>query len=151
MLAPYAPKQNHFPAALADAGGEHLLPIPELTPYELGSRREIAVVGNQGTMGVPLFTGGATTPNSPVVQSAGHTYRFKASHLKWEFRRGGPLRHLLLGYPQALITPMARTTVHNRQHAVEQLLCRRPPLSATVKRRGDCLLSRNTAIADRFS
>jgi Crp-like helix-turn-helix domain len=58
------------------------------------------------------------------VQSAGFGYRLKASVLKGEFERGGPLQHLLLRYTQALITQMAQTAVCNRHHTVEQQLCR---------------------------
>jgi CRP-like cAMP-binding protein len=91
---------------------------------EDGSSAEIAVVGNEGVVGIALFMGGETTPSRAVVQSAGHAYRLKASLLKKEFERGGPLQYLLLRYTQALITQMAQTAVCNRHHSVEQQLCR---------------------------
>ena len=40
-----------------------------------GASAEIAVVGNEGMIGVSLFMGGETTPSRAVVQSAGHAYR----------------------------------------------------------------------------
>jgi CRP-like cAMP-binding protein len=89
-----------------------------------GASAEIAVVGNDGMVGIALFMGGETTPSRAVVQSAGQGYRLKASVLKGEFERGGTLQHLLLRYTQALITQMAQTAVCNRHHAVEQQLCR---------------------------
>jgi CRP-like cAMP-binding protein len=91
---------------------------------EDGSSAEIAVVGNEGVVGIALFMGGETTPSRAVVQSAGYAYRLKASLLKQEFERGGPLQYLLLRYTQALITQMAQTAVCNRHHSVEQQLCR---------------------------
>jgi CRP-like cAMP-binding protein len=91
---------------------------------ENGSSAEIAVVGNDGIVGIALFMGGETTPSRAVVQSAGHGYRLKASVLKKEFERGGALQRLLLRYTQALITQMAQTAVCNRHHSVEQQLCR---------------------------
>ena len=91
---------------------------------EDGASAEIAVVGNEGLVGISLFMGGETTPSRAVVQSAGHGYRLKASTLKDEFNRGGPLQHLLLRYTQALITQMAQTAVCNRHHSVDQQLCR---------------------------
>ena len=154
MLAPHTPKQNHLLAALPDADYERLLPHLELAPLELGwalyesgsqqgyvyfptasivsllyvmqdgSSAEIAVVGNEGVVGIALFMGGETTPSRAVVQSAGYAYRLKGSLLKREFERGGPLQYLLLRYTQALITQMAQTAVCNRHHAVEQQLCR---------------------------
>ena len=69
---------------------------------ENGSSGEIAVVGNEGMVGISLFMGGETTPSRAVVQSAGHAYRVKASVLKKEFALGGELQHLSLRYTQAL-------------------------------------------------
>jgi len=96
---------------------------------EDGASAEIAVVGNEGLVGIALFMGGETTSSRAVVQSAGHGYRLKAAVLKQTFERGGPLQHLLLRYTQALITQMAQTAVCNRHHSVEQQLCRRLLLS----------------------
>jgi CRP-like cAMP-binding protein len=154
MLAPHTPKQNHLLAALPAADYERLLPDLEQVPLELGwalyesgsqqeyvyfpttsivsllyvmhdnSSAEIAVVGNDGVVGIALFMGGESTPSRAVVQSAGYAYRLKGSLLKGEFERGGRLQYLLLRYTQALITQMAQTAVCNRHHAVEQQLCR---------------------------
>ena len=154
MLAQHTPKQSHLLNALPAAVYERLLPDLELVPLPLGlavyesgkeqeyvyfpsasivsllyvmedgSSAEIAVVGNEGVVGIALFMGGETTPSRAVVQSAGYAYRLKASLLKKEFERGGPLQYLLLRYTQALITQMAQTAVCNRHHSVEQQLCR---------------------------
>lgn len=89
-----------------------------------GASAEIAVVGNEGLLGISLFMGGETTPSRAIVQSAGFGYRLKAQLLKDEFHRGGSTMHLLLRYTQALITQMAQTAVCNRHHSVDQQLCR---------------------------
>ncbi len=91
---------------------------------ENGASAEIAVVGNEGILGISLFMGGETTPSRAVVQSAGFGYRLRAPLLKEEFNRAGPLLRLLLRYTQALITQMAQTAVCNRHHSIEQQLCR---------------------------
>jgi CRP-like cAMP-binding protein len=91
---------------------------------ESGASAEIAVVGNEGILGISLFMGGETTPSRAVVQSAGYGYRLSAKQLKDEFNRAGHMMRLLLRYTQALITQMAQTAVCNRHHAVEQQLCR---------------------------
>jgi CRP-like cAMP-binding protein len=91
---------------------------------EDGASAEIAIVGNEGIVGIALFMGGETTPSRAIVQSAGHGYRLSAKVLKEEFARGGPIQHLLLRYTQALITQMAQTAVCNRHHTIEQQLCR---------------------------
>ena len=81
---------------------------------EDGASAEIAVVGNEGVVGIALFMGGETTPSRAVVQSAGQGYRLRAPVIKDEFNRSGPVMHLLLRYTQALITQMAQTAVCNR-------------------------------------
>jgi CRP-like cAMP-binding protein len=91
---------------------------------ENGASAEIAVVGNEGVVGVALFMGGESTPSRAVVQSAGLGFRLKAHVMKDEFNRAGPVLHLLLRYTQALITQMAQTAVCNRHHSLDQQLCR---------------------------
>lgn len=91
---------------------------------EDGASAEIAVVGNEGVVGISLFMGGESTPSRAVVQSAGHGFRLKSKTMKDEFNRAGPVMHLLLRYTQALITQMAQTAVCNRHHSVDQQLCR---------------------------
>jgi CRP-like cAMP-binding protein len=89
-----------------------------------GASAEIAVVGNDGVVGIALFMGGESTPSRAVVQSAGEAYRMRSEVVKQEFIRGGDLQHLLLRYTQALITQMAQTAVCNRHHSIDQQLCR---------------------------
>ncbi|MEO8385521.1 MAG: Crp/Fnr family transcriptional regulator [Betaproteobacteria bacterium] len=91
---------------------------------ENGASAEIAIVGNEGIVGISLFMGGHSTPSRAVVQSAGQAYRLKAQPMKDEFNRAGPVLHLLLRYTQALITQMAQTAVCNRHHSLDQQLCR---------------------------
>jgi CRP-like cAMP-binding protein len=91
---------------------------------EDGASAEIAIVGNEGILGISLFMGGDTTPSRAVVQSAGEGYRLRASMIKAEFERFGPTMNLLLRYTQALITQMAQTAVCNRHHSIDQQLCR---------------------------
>ncbi|MDP1740660.1 MAG: Crp/Fnr family transcriptional regulator [Polaromonas sp.] len=98
--------------------------ISMLYVLENGSSAEIAVVGNEGLVGISLFMGGESTPSRAVVQSAGKGFRLPAQALKEEFNRGGPVLHLLLRYTQALITQMSQTAVCNRHHSLDQQLCR---------------------------
>ena len=154
MPDPHKPEQNQLLAALSASELKRLYPHLQLTPmpignvlYESGSQleyvyfptdcivsllylmkdgasAEIAVVGNEGLVGISLFMGGETTPSRALVQSAGHAFRLNAAVMKEEFARGAMLQHLLLRYTQALITQMSQTAVCNRHHAVEQQLCR---------------------------
>ena len=148
------PRQNQLLAALPDAEWQRWLPHLELADLPLGkvlyesgttlchvyfpttaivsllyvmengASAEIAVVGNEGIVGVSLFMGGESTPSRAVVQSAGHGFKLKSQSMKREFNRGGPVLHLLLRYTQALITQVAQTAVCNRHHSLDQQLCR---------------------------
>lgn len=96
---------------------------------ESGAPAEIAVVGDDGMIGVSLFMGGGTMPNRAVVRSAGYTYRLRAPILMQEFNRfggyrNGALHDLLLKYTQTLLTQIAQTAACNRHHFVDQQLCR---------------------------
>lgn len=100
-----------------------------LYTMENGASAEIAVIGNDGMIGVALFMGGGTMPNRAVVQSAGYAYRLRAHVLMQQFdrfggRRSGILHHMLLRYTQSLITQMTQTAACNRHHSVDQQLCR---------------------------
>jgi CRP-like cAMP-binding protein len=90
---------------------------------ENGASAEIAVVGNEGLVGISLFMGGGSTPSRAVVQSAGTGFRLSAPLIEEEFKKA-PVLHLFLRYTQALITQMAQTAVCNRHHSLDQQLCR---------------------------
>jgi hypothetical protein len=144
------PRQNHLIDALPTAEYERLFPLMELVPMpfgevlyesedklryvyfpttsivsmlyimENGASAEIAVVGNEGIIGVALFMGGGTMPNRAVVLSPGHGYRLRGHLLMQEFdrfggRRNGKLHYLLLRYTQTMITQIAQTA---RQSAI---------------------------------
>jgi CRP-like cAMP-binding protein len=89
-----------------------------------GESAEIAVVGNEGVVGVSLFMGGNSTSSRAIVQSAGGAYRLTAERMKEEFDRAGPVLHLLLRYTQALMTQMVQTAACNKHHSLDQQLCR---------------------------
>lgn len=103
--------------------------VSMLYVMEDGSSAEIAVVGDEGMVGIALFMGGGTTPSRAIVQSAGEAYALPAKALTREFETHGRLQVMLLRYTQALITQMAQTAVCNRHHSVDQQLCRWPLLS----------------------
>ena len=91
---------------------------------ENGSSAEIASVGNEGVLGVPLFMGGESMLSRSVVQAGGSGYRLRQSTLLEEFNRTDALMGVLLRYTQALITQMSLTAACNRRHSLEQQLCR---------------------------
>lgn len=90
-----------------------------------GGSAEFAVVGNDGFIGVPVFTGGATMPSWAIVQREGWAYRFTSRLPQAELMQGAVMRHLMLQSAQALITQIAQTIICNRHHSIEQRICRR--------------------------
>jgi CRP-like cAMP-binding protein len=91
---------------------------------EDGSASEIALVGNEGMVGVSIFMGGESMPSSTEVQSAGAAFRLSRKVMKREFATGGKLQHLSLLYTQALIAQTSQTAVCNQHHTLDQQLCR---------------------------
>jgi CRP-like cAMP-binding protein len=88
---------------------------------------EIAIIGNEGMIGISVLLEGLGAPAPPrrtVVQAAGHAYRLPAEFLMREFERGGKLRHWLLRYTQALITQIAQIAVCSGQHDLQAKLSR---------------------------
>ncbi len=114
---------------------------------ENGASAAIAVVGNEGIVGISLFMGGESTPSRAVVQSAGGGLRLKAQMMKDEFNKNGAVLHLMLRYTQALITQMAQTAVCNRHHSLDQQLCRWLLLSLD-RLQGDALVMTQELIAN---
>lgn len=89
-----------------------------------GASAEIALVGNEGIVGIAAFMGGSSTTSRAVSQSAGHAFRLPAAVLMREFNNNSMVRMLLMQYTQTLITQMAQTAVCNRHHSILQQLCR---------------------------
>jgi len=89
-----------------------------------GASAEIAIVGNEGMIGLALFMGGGSTMSRAIVQNAGHAYRLNANVLREEFNRGNALSRSLLMFSSALITQMVQTAACNRHHTIDQQLCR---------------------------
>jgi len=151
---PHAPGQNHLLAALPQECHDRLSPDLQRVRLKLGSvlhesgeqlrhidfpiysivsllcelddgaSGEIAVVGNEGLVGIALFMGGKSTLSRAVVQSAGFALRIRADILVREFENGGALQELVLLYTQALICQTSQTAVCNQHHSLDQQLCR---------------------------
>ncbi|MEO6974151.1 MAG: Crp/Fnr family transcriptional regulator [Rhodoferax sp.] len=90
-----------------------------------GGTAEVAVVGNDGVVGISLFMGSDTTPSRAVVQRAGLGYRLRVQAVRDEVSHGGPILTLMLRYTQARIEQVAQTAMCNRYHSIDQQLCRR--------------------------
>lgn len=90
-----------------------------------GSSAEVALVGNDGVVGVSLFLGEDALPSEAVVQSAGKAFRLSAHFVKSEVERSGAVMKIMLRYAQSMLGQVAQTAVCNRYHSIEQQLSRR--------------------------
>ncbi|HEY1998823.1 Crp/Fnr family transcriptional regulator [Paraburkholderia sp.] len=128
FLSPVSMPLGHVVYETGDRLSHIYLPttavVSMLHVMENGASAEIAVVGNDGLLGVALFMGGEAMPSRAIVQSAGEAYKLSGDVMRREFARGGAVQHLFLRYTQALITQMAQTAVCNRHHSIAQQLCR---------------------------
>ena len=148
------PHQNQLLAALSAVERERIFPHLQLVPMPFGkivsepgiaaryayfptdcivsflyvmkdgASTEIAVVGNDGMVGLALFTGAERSPSRAVVQSAGSAYRLVGERLKDELHLDGEMQSLLLRYTQTVLMQIAQTAACNRRHTLDQQLCR---------------------------
>lgn len=149
------PRQNHLLAAMPDLSWIGWQPYLELLDVSLGKvlchpgsatdyvyfpttavislvyttqdgdSSEIAVVGNDGVVGISLIMGGNSMPSQAVVQSAGKVYRLRSQVVKDEVDRGGPALRLLLRYTNSVISQVTLNAACNRHHSIDQQLSRR--------------------------
>lgn len=168
------PKRNQILAALPETDYQRLLPHLTSVPMPLGwtmsesgdhvryvhfptdgivslvyrledgSSSEVALVGNEGIVGISIFMGGESMPTFTTVQNAGHAFRLDRATMKREFELGGKLQKLSLLYTQALISQTAQTAVCNQHHSIEQQLGRWLLMST------DCLQSDDVAVTQEL-
>jgi CRP-like cAMP-binding protein len=89
-----------------------------------GASVEVAIVGNEGMLGVWSLFGLNSSTQRAAVRHAGHGYRIKAEVLQREFDRNGQFHRLVLRYGTSLIAQIAQSAACNRHHSLDQQLCR---------------------------
>lgn len=154
LVAPFAPARNRLLAALPEEDYTLLAEQMELVPLRSqevlyaenatlryvyfpvsgvvsllylardGAPTEIAVVGNDGLVGLAGLLGGGWSAHRAVVQIAGHAFRARAEWILSHFSRAGAVQDVVHRYIEALLAQIAQTAVCNRRHRVEQQLCR---------------------------
>ena len=90
-----------------------------------GETAEIAVIGNEGVVGVSLCMGSDVASQEATVQSAGMAFRLNAQAVKSAMDSSSPLMKLLLNYTHAMLSQVSQTAVCNRYHSIDQQLSRR--------------------------
>jgi CRP-like cAMP-binding protein len=90
-----------------------------------GAAAEVALVGNDGVVGISALLGADTAATDAVVQSAGRAFRISARFVKAEIEHSCGVMKVVMRYAQAVLGQMAQTAVCNRYHSIDQQLCRR--------------------------
>lgn len=89
-----------------------------------GTSTEIAMVGDEGMVGLSLVMGRGNIPGRAVVQRAGIAYRLRGEWVQDEFSRTGTFHKRLLSYMQMLVIQVSQIAACNRYHTLDQQLCR---------------------------
>lgn len=85
---------------------------------------EVATVGNEGMVGLPLFLGSDTMPTKTLVQIPGEALRMSSETFREAVGRLEPLRAILERYTQAMFVLVAQSAACNRAHAISQRCAR---------------------------
>ena len=93
-----------------------------LSTTETGSTVEVAMVGKEGIVGLPVILKNNLIPYEVAVQTETEAYRIKAEDLQEEFDKGEALHELILRYLNVLIAQISQSALCHRFHTVEKAL-----------------------------
>jgi CRP-like cAMP-binding protein len=95
-----------------------------LSATETGSTVEVAMVGNEGAVGLPVILKKGMMSYEVSVQIPVDAFRIKAEVLQEEFDRGERLQAHMLAYTHLLMAQIAQLSICNRFHTIEKALSR---------------------------
>lgn len=95
-----------------------------LSTTETGSTVEVAMVGNEGIVGLPVILGNGIIPYEVTVQITTEAFRIRAEALQEEFDKGEALQVLMLRYLNVMIAQISQSSICNRFHTLEAALSR---------------------------
>jgi CRP-like cAMP-binding protein len=98
--------------------------VSAMTVMDDGRAIEVATIGDEGMVGLPLLVGGTTTGNRMMVQVSGEALRLSAEALKEQTSRDSPLRRLLALYHTAFLAQVSQAVACNGLHTLHQRCCR---------------------------
>jgi CRP-like cAMP-binding protein len=97
--------------------------ISLVTPLEEGSIVEVATIGNEGIVGIPIQPHGSLAVRA-ISQVAGSVLRMDAETFLAEADASGPLRNAVRNYTLALFGQISQAAACNRLHSSEERLSR---------------------------
>jgi CRP-like cAMP-binding protein len=83
-----------------------------------GDSVEIATVGNEGMVGIPVFLGGRSTPDEAFCRVPGDLLRMRAARFREEVHWSRAFRTVMLRYTQAFIHQIAQHAACGRLHSI---------------------------------
>ena len=95
-----------------------------LSTTATGSTVEVAMVGNEGIVGLPVILKNRMIPYEVAVQTETEAFRIRAEDLQHEFDKGEALHELILRYLNVLIAEISQSALCHRFHTVEKALGR---------------------------
>src|SRR5271157_145574 len=98
--------------------------VSALTVMEDGRAIEVATIGDEGMVGLPLLVGAKTTANRMIVQVPGEAMRMAEDVMREEISRDSPLRRSLVLYHTAFLAQVSQAVACNGLHSVHQRCCR---------------------------
>ncbi len=97
--------------------------ISLVTPLADGNIVEVATIGNEGIVGVPMVPGGSLAVRA-ISQVGGRTLRMEATEFLKQFEHLPGFRELVQKYVQALFGQISQAAACNRLHSNEERLSR---------------------------
>ena len=94
-----------------------------VTPLQEGAIVEVATVGNEGVVGVPLVSGGSLAVRA-ISQVAGKALRMDAVTFLEHLAQADRFRYVVESYTQALFGQISQAAACNRLHSNEERLSR---------------------------
>src|SRR6266851_5386804 len=82
-----------------------------------GAEVEVATIGNEGMVGLPVFLGTSSTPGMAYAQVPGYSFRIKAEAFWEQARQSDPIAKILRLYAHALIVQIMQRVACNRNHS----------------------------------
>jgi CRP-like cAMP-binding protein len=96
---------------------------------------EVATVGHEGMVGIPVFLGAMHTPGQALVQVPGAAVRMEVQAFRQALEEYPHLGAVLQRYTQALFVQIAQSTACNRAHPVNERCARWLLMTADRMRR----------------
>jgi len=89
-----------------------------------GGDVEVATIGSEGMVGLPVFLGAGTTPGIAHAQVPGDSFRIKAEVFWERARQSDPIVKIMRLYAHALIVQIMQRVACNRTHSATERCAR---------------------------